>query len=167
MSATKQGATLSTFYSKQCSKTANCDFIVVFGKPGAIGASYCQAGSAGPNSCADDGHEQVGPKNLKRRRNDLAPASNAAMYRLASGREISGPMGLDLDATVSRIASLNATLYEEQIASHISPNNDDEDGPGGDTDGGNDVHNGDGDGDEFDYMLDNMEVIEDPIVEIL
>lgn len=59
-----------------------------------------------------------------------------------------------MNSTVSRIVSVNETLYEQQMWEHVPPSNDDDE-------------DGDGDYDEFDYMLDNLEVVDDPIVEVL
>lgn len=57
------------------------------------------------------------------------------------------PDGAALNETVYRVVPVNATLWEEQTAAHEVDE--------------------DGDLDQYDYMMDNLEIEEDPIVEEL
>lgn len=103
--------------------------------------------ASGGGDCTNDGNEEQGPGGNKRR----GVRSNVVRkYRLASGGKVIVPDGAHMDQTALRVVPINETLWKEQTASHnyIDPSEN--------------SHNA-----QYDYMLDNLKIQEDRIVEEL
>lgn len=140
-----QGGTITAFYnSDYCHSDTPCKFTVGFENPGNI--KYCDAAGGG-GDCTNDGKESIDSDGNKKR----DTKSNAARkYRLASGGEVIVPGGALKDQMALRVVSINETLWEEQTNSHEPIETD-----------------ANGHSMQYDYMLENLKIQEDRIVEEL
>ncbi|KAH7058647.1 hypothetical protein B0J12DRAFT_696327 [Macrophomina phaseolina] len=155
----KQGGVINAFYKKTSYCNGGpCSFDVEFSNAGDI--DYCEATSSSDSQCqTHDDNEVPGPGTGSAGDGDEAgdgtdddggnpepqKRSVARRYRTSSGLEISIKRGAVLGQRAVTVLPRNATLWEEQARSDVF---DSEDGD-----------------DEYDYMLDNLEVREDTIVE--
>jgi hypothetical protein len=97
---------------------------------------YCDAK---PN-CANDGNEYTKGGKAKR---DVEP--QGGYYKLASGDIIYSPSGTQVGALAYKTVPKNATLFNQHNLNHVpDPDQGDE---------------------QYDYMLANLDLVEDPVVE--
>lgn len=171
----KQGGIISTFYQSSFCKGNNggkCQFSVEFSNAGDIG--YCEK-----QDCdADDDNEVIGPggtansgdtaedgtdndpdagqkkKTKTKRRSGLGKRlPGAPVYRTSSGLELDLPRGAQIGQRAFVVLPRNATLWDEQ-AQFGNPNQMRE------------LHGDEDEDDEdYGYMLANLEMREDTIVE--
>ena len=164
----KQGGLISAFYKSAC-KNNKCDFSVDFA--GASNILYCNkqncnaadakneaigpGGTANAGDTAEDGTDDdpdAGQK--KKRRNGLGKRSpGVPVYRTSSGLELDLPNGARIGQRAFVVLPRNATLWDEQ-ARFGNPNQLTE------------FHGDEDEEDEdYEYMLANLEVREETIVE--
>ncbi|KAK6209295.1 hypothetical protein LQW54_006399 [Pestalotiopsis sp. IQ-011] len=169
----KQGGIISSFYQSSYCKGNNggkCSYQVEFSNAGDI--KYCDSQSCddtdnevvGPGGAASDGDSaedgtdddpDAGQKKKKRRsRNVLGKRSpGAPVYRTSSGLELDLPRGAQIGQRAFIVLPRNATLWDEQ-AQFGNPNQMRE------------LHGDEDEDDEdFEYMMANLEMREDTIVE--
>ncbi|KAL9111438.1 MAG: hypothetical protein Q9227_004115 [Pyrenula ochraceoflavens] len=168
----KQGGIISAFYTSSYCKGNNggkCNFAVEFSNAGNI--DYCEM----QNCDADDDNEVIGPggtandgdsagdgtdndpdagQKRRKRRNGLGKRrSGAPVYRTSSGLELDLRRGAQIGQRAFVVLPRNATLWDEQ-AQFGDPNQKGE------------IHGDEDEEDEnYEYMLKNLEVREDTIVE--
>ncbi|KAI0452519.1 hypothetical protein F5B21DRAFT_526782 [Xylaria acuta] len=170
----KQGGIISAFYrGSYCTGNngGKCQFSVEFSNAGDI--MYCDqqncdadddneiigpGGTAGDGDSAEDGTDNdpdAGQKKRKtKRRNGLGKRlPGAPVYRTSSGLELDLPRGAQIGQRAFVVLPRNATLWDEQAQF-------------GNPDQMRALHGDEDEGDEdYEYMLANLELREDTIVE--
>jgi len=169
----KQGGIISAFYrSSYCTGNngGKCDFTVEFSNAGDV--TYCDmencdddddnevigpGGTAGDGDTAEDGTDDdpdAGQKKKMKSRNGLGKRTpGAPVYRTSSGLELDLPRGAQIGQRAFVVLPRNATLWDEQ-AKFGNPSQMRE------------LHGDEDEDDEdYDYMLANLEIREDTIVE--
>ncbi|KAI1387100.1 deoxyribonuclease NucA/NucB-domain-containing protein [Hypoxylon trugodes] len=166
----KQGGIISAFYKSSYCKGNNggkCEFSVEFSNAGTI--KYCNQQNCGdrddnevrgpntdanPGDSAEDGTDDDPDAGQKKKRNGLGKRlPGAPVYRTSSGLELDLPRGAQIGQRAFVVLPRNATLWDEQAQF------------------GNPKHVGQLHGDldeedeDYDYMLANLEIREDTIVE--
>lgn len=169
----KQGGIISAFYKSsycQGNNGGKCQFSVEFSNAGNImycDQQNCDAGDdnevQGPNSEANPGDSagdgtdddpDAGQKKKTKRRAFLGRRlPGAPVYRTSSGLELDLPRGAQIGQRAFIVLPRNATLWDEQARF-------------GNPDGPLALHGDEFEEDEsYDYMLANLELREDTIVE--
>ncbi|KAK4992344.1 hypothetical protein LTR66_006302 [Elasticomyces elasticus] len=123
----RQGNIIGEYYTNTC-KGKDCQFIITFGNPAAAGVQYCQAYSDPHGQCINDqvapiyknGAPDVRPAGKKR--SDLEPEAQAAMFLMASGMELLMPIDTPINTTFFHPTARNATMK-----AWVEDNDDDED----------------------------------------
>ncbi|KAI1130675.1 hypothetical protein F5Y10DRAFT_263018 [Nemania abortiva] len=163
----KQGGIISAFYrGSYCTGNngGRCNFNVEFSNAGDI--NYCNqedcdadddnevigpGGTANDGDSAEDGTDNdpdAGQKKKTKRRNGLGKRlPGAPVYRTSSGLELDLPRGAQIGQRAFVVLPRNATLWDEQ-AQFGNPNGDESE-----------------DDEDHEYMLANLELREDTIVE--
>ncbi|KAL2357427.1 hypothetical protein BJ546DRAFT_1058010 [Cryomyces antarcticus] len=130
------------FKGKGCGKTAPCHFAVVFANARNIG--YC---NTTPN-CKNDGNEYTKDGKVPDPKKREAPTGPVGgYYKLASGDVVYAPTGAEVGAMAYRTVRRNETLYDEHNRNH--------------------EYSEDQGYEQYDYMMDNLELAEDVVVAIV
>lgn len=128
------------FKGTGCDKKFPCQFNIVFSNAGTIG--WCKPSP----DCKNDGNEYTkdgkAPDPKKR-----AEERKGGYYRLSSGEVIYAPSGTEVGAVAHRTVPKNATLFFEHNINHIV-----------DHDQGLD---------QYEYMMDNLGMEEDVVMEAI
>ncbi|KAG9963698.1 hypothetical protein KCU61_g3595, partial [Aureobasidium melanogenum] len=141
-----QGQTIRNFYysfgkkfkdnkGKGCNKESPCAFQVAFENAGNI--EYCNVNP----SCANDGNEYTKAGLFKAKRSII---TGSGYYELENGDVIFSPVSLGERSVGYKTVPRNATLYHEHNMNHVpDPDQDDS---------------------QYDYMMDNLDLVELAIV---
>ncbi|KAK8151739.1 hypothetical protein BKA80DRAFT_211839, partial [Phyllosticta citrichinensis] len=141
---TKQSSIINAFYkSAYCrDRDGPCEFTVSFSNPG--GVKYCEA-YYDRSDCDKKEDIQVGEPEQRMRARGDKQQSPPTQFKLDSGLEIFVPGGAFIGQRAFIVVALDQSLWDEQVRTH-QPDPDLS-------------------ADEFDYMLDNLQVIEFTVTE--
>lgn len=123
------------------SYTVGCDFIM--GVTNYRGIDYCDGQGSGSLGCSVPPRNIVtGPGGNTKR--DLDGINQQYIYMLASGATVAFASELEIGSMVSQVIPLNATLWAQQLADHVGDPDDDES--------------------QYDWMMDNLDIVDNAIV---
>ncbi|KAI4697857.1 uncharacterized protein J4E84_000990 [Alternaria hordeiaustralica] len=123
----RQGNIIQQYTTGTCNSQP-CQFIVGFGNPAANGVQYCQAYSDPHGQCINNQTAQIykngGPdvRPATKKRSELEPIAQAALFRMASGMEVLLPIDTVLNSTWVHPTPRNMTMK-----AWVEENDEDED----------------------------------------
>ncbi|KAI4711389.1 hypothetical protein J4E89_003954 [Alternaria sp. Ai002NY15] len=123
----RQGNIIQQYTTGTCNSQP-CQFIVGFGNPAANGVQYCQAYNDPHGQCINNQTAQIckngGPdvRPATKKRSELEPIAQAALFRMASGMDVLLPIDTVLNSTWVHPTPRNMTMK-----AWVEENDEDED----------------------------------------
>ncbi|KAI4655826.1 hypothetical protein J4E93_000541 [Alternaria ventricosa] len=123
----RQGRIIQQYTTSTCNSQP-CQFIVGFGNPAANGVQYCQAHNDPHGQCINNQTAQIyknGAPDVRpatKKRSELEPIAQAALFRMASGMEVLLPIDTILNSTWVHPTPRNMTMK-----AWVEENDEDED----------------------------------------